>query len=499
MTASHTTFADWLRGRLGAALGAFLAIALYYGLFYLSPKQVGANDPDRFYHLALSEMMARQGLIRQLPQVEDLGWGHYFPDKEFLFHVFTGMAHWIGGPEAVLLLVPIIGAGIVLLLFAEVSRTIRPWPAFALVIPMVLLTGHFVFRLSMLRPHLLAILFFCLLLSGILQRKYWLTLLAALGFSLSYHAYYVVLMVGALAALVYWEPALGRRQIWVAVPVGLLLGIVVNPYFPSNLVMSWIHVQIALGIDVPAGVDTGAELVQYDVLGMLQTYGVAHIGVLAAAAAAWRRRLWPVTQYREFWFLMLTAVALTALGMKSRRAMEYAIPSVILLSGYTIRSLDWRGCLPSLIVALMVSQGYYTVQFYKNSWTLPQVGYSVWYFNAITAIPERPAGAKVFNCDWSGSPYLFYFRPDLRFVDILDPVLLWKVSRERYVLRQELIKGNFRDPAKVLRSAFRADYVLCDEPPLNRQMDADPARFRSIAIRGASGEIRLYQLLVSGD
>lgn len=476
-----------------------MAIASYYLLYVLPPRQVGGNDPDRYYHLAVSDLMVAQGgWLRTLPQVEDLGWGRYFPDKEFLFHVLTAMADLLGGAEAVLLLVPLIGTCIVMVLYVQLSRIVRPWQAAVIVTSAVLLSGHFLFRISMLRPHILAILFFCLLVAAVLRRKPGLAALAAGGFALGYHAYYIVLLVAGLAAVLYREPLPIRGQIAVAITAGLLAGVLLNPYFPSNLVMSWTHVQIALGIDVPNGLDAGAELVQYDTLEMLQTYGFAPLGIFAAGWVAWRRRLWPVVEHREFWFLLLLSLGLTALGMKSRRAMEYAIPCVILLTGYSVRWQDWRGALPTLVAALLCSQGYYTWQFYKDTWALPQVGYSVWYFNAIAAIPEQPRGAKVFNCDWSGSPYLLYFRPDLRFVDVLDPVLLWKVSRDRYILRQELMKGHFRDPAGVLRAAFRADYVLCDEPPLNRQMDADGAQFQQIPISGASGEIRLYRLVPPG-
>jgi hypothetical protein len=258
--------------------------------------------------------------------------------------------------------------------------------------------------------------------------------------------------------------------------------------------MSWTHVQIALGIDVPADLDSGVELTQFGPFDMLQLYGIAPFGVLVALLVAWRRRLWPIREHREFWFLLLLSLVLTALGMKSRRAMEYAIPCVIVLSGYSVRWLEWKWSLPTLTAALLLGQGYDTWQFYQDWWTQPQVGYSVWEFNAIAAIPARPTGAKVFNCDWSDSPYLLYFRPNMRFVDVLDPALLWKASQRRYILRRALLLGRFPDPASVLRAEFHADYVLCDEPNLDTQMAADRGHFEAIPIRGGSGDLRLYRL-----
>src|SRR5687768_5793418 len=81
---------------LGAACVA-LAMGAYYWLYYLPPRLTGSTDPDRFYHLGLSRLIAASGLPEVLPQVEDLGWGRYFPDKEFLFHALTGTASAAGG------------------------------------------------------------------------------------------------------------------------------------------------------------------------------------------------------------------------------------------------------------------------------------------------------------------------------------------------------------------------------------------------------------------
>ncbi len=65
-----------------------LMTTVYAGV-YGAHIQAGSNDPVRYHHLALSRLSSEQGLLRTLPQIEDLGWGQYFPDKEFLFHVLT--------------------------------------------------------------------------------------------------------------------------------------------------------------------------------------------------------------------------------------------------------------------------------------------------------------------------------------------------------------------------------------------------------------------------
>jgi len=85
----------------------------------------------------------------------------------------------------------------------------------------------------------------------------------------------------------------------------------------------------------------------------------------------------------------------------------------------------------------------------------------------------------VFNCAWASPPYILYRRPDLRFVDILDPSFLWSSSRELFDLRTQIRTGRTADPYDLLRTLFRADYVFCSDPALFGQLQRDP-RFRRL-------------------
>lgn len=78
-----TDAASYARPRhLAPALGALVAavMALYYFVLFFPPRLAGASEPDRYHHIGLSKLIAAQGVIKTLPQVEDLGWGLYFLD-----------------------------------------------------------------------------------------------------------------------------------------------------------------------------------------------------------------------------------------------------------------------------------------------------------------------------------------------------------------------------------------------------------------------------------
>jgi len=441
---------------------------------------VGGADPDRFYHLGLSRLIAGSGLPKVLPQVEDLGWGHYFPDKEFLFHALTALAWKIGEAPAVLWLVPLLGLAIVLCLYTELSRQLRPAPAALIAIVGCFGTAGILFRLSLLRPHLLAVLVFVLLLLAILrERPRWAAVAAAL-FALTYHAFIVPGIVIGAAWLLRKQPGF-TRHIWAWCLGGLLLGTLVNPYFPSNMVMGVLHLRLAMGLESVPPPTPGTELAPATLLQFFQSYGFYPLLLLGVAIAAWLRK--PQASVERSGLILLFALTLvfTVLGTRTLRAMEYAVPCGLLLFGYALRVLPvlpLRLALPAMLGLMFACQGYLDLRFYRESWSRPEQSPEPAY---ATLLRQIPAGskAKVFNCEWEAGPYIFYERPDLRFVDLLEPTFLFQASTPKYQARKGLVAGAFADPRAILRGAFKADYVLCAAGPLTQQMQSKPEDFRA--------------------
>ena len=454
------------------------AMALYYYLLYYPPILLGSNDPDRYYHLALSRMMVEHGgLLHMLPQVEDLGWGRYFPDKEFLFHVLTGLGYWIAGPDGTLFVVPLCGIAVALLLYWLLLRVIPPARAALLVAPVLLTSCAFLFRLSILRPHLLAIVFFCLLLAALLRARPLLAAIATAGYALAYHALYIPVIVLAIAACVRWEDPRQMRRCYGFALAGLVVGVVVNPYFPSTLVMSLEHLLIALGVGLPPGLQSGTELQPIAPGQFIDWFPLLPIAIVGAF---WVRKREAVAgEAPAFRFLAFLTLFLTALALKSSRATEYAIPAAILLLGHVMSRLPARGAV--LAVALVLAaQAHAAWVYYDDSFRNVQGGDTAWYFRAIAKLPADAHGAKVFNCEWATGSYLLLARPDLRFVDLLEPAFLWQTDRAKYVKRQNLEFGDDPTPQRTLREVFHADYVLCANAGLVKKMRADPTHFEPL-------------------
>jgi hypothetical protein len=474
--------------------GALVALALwaYYWIYFLPPRLLGGADPDRWYHLGLSRLMAAQGgLLRAMPQAEDIGWGRYFPDKEFLFHALTGSASALGGDSLVLWLVPVLGIAIALLLYLEASRVLRPWQATLLSVVALLGTSAFMYRLTLLRPHLLAVLMFCLLLLALLRARPRLAALFALLFALSYHAFYVVGVVAVACWLLRRQDGMPARA-WCWVLGGLAAGLLANPYFPSNLEMGVFTLRLALGLATLPPMEASPELFQPTPGLLLSAYGLVFVGAVACAIGSWRRKLPAGAERTAFLFLLLVTAAFALMGLKTMRAMEYALPAALLLAAHAARQqLFGRHSLAVILVGLLALQGWLDVAVYR-AWQAPtQSGYPE-YSTLLGQVP-RDSHAKVFNCEWETGSFILHDRPDLRFVDALDPTFLWFASPERYQARLGLLQGAFGDPHAILRGAFRADYVLCGRrgAKLIGQMDSRPDDFRSAP--GSQGDaVRLF-------
>jgi hypothetical protein len=428
--------------------------------------------------LGLSRLIAKGGLLRQLPQVDDLGWGRYFPDKEFLFHALTGSASAIGGDAAVLWLVPALGLLLALALFLELSRRLPVTQASALVVVGMLGTCAFMFRMALLRPHLLAALLFVLLVLAVLRERPRTAALAAAAFALAYHAFYLVLIVAFAAWLLRRQPGM-HKHAWAWCLAGLAVGLVVNPYFPSNLGMAFLHLRLAVGLESLPAVEQSPEIIRPTLGLLVQAYGFVYVTLLFVLGALWRREIPDASRRTGVLLLLLVTGALALLSTRSLRAMEYAVPSSILLAGVAAQAFACRSAIPGLLLGLVLSQGLLDWRFYSISLTPDRSGYPE-YAALLRQVPPGP-GLKVFNCEWETGAFILHARPELKFVDLLEPSFLWHASPERYQARRGLIEGAFDDPRTMLRSAFHADYVLCGQrgAPLIKQMQDRPEDFRA--------------------
>ncbi|MBL8921776.1 MAG: hypothetical protein JNJ54_23160 [Myxococcaceae bacterium] len=446
-------------------LALLALLAAFVGGVWLFSERTPA-DPDRHFHWAIARTWAEHGPPKTLPQVEGIGWNVEYVDKEFLFHAVTWLGWVLGGKPGVVVASAALGAVVVLLLFLLARRFIDPAPA-AVIVAAVTACPMFLYRLALVRPHLLAIAATLLLLLGLLERSWKVTAAAGLVFALAYHALYVPLAVLGLGALV-----LGRGC-WRAVAAGvagLVVGTVVNPYFPGTLETTWMTLTIAAS--KPAGNTFGGELFPLQPAELLGNYRVPALLFVASVVLAVRSRARPDARTR----LLPVAVAglFWALCFRSARASEYAIPLTVAAFAPGAAQLPRRWLVGAVVVV-----GLSNAPLLRDSAQVTQLDrYTLHIADAVLALPKEAAGQKVLNCTFTEGELMLDLRPDVRFVDVLDPTYLERFDQQRHLARLSLLDGSVADVKALVTETFGAKYVMCGYPPARRLLDEHPGFVR---------------------
>jgi hypothetical protein len=475
---------------------AFITAGLgltYRGFFY-PPRIYGMGDADRFYHLAVSREMAQTGgLLRVLPQAEDLGWGNSFPDKEFLFHLFSALGYSLGGDWGALTLMPILAWGIVVGLFFLLMDSsivgLPIWAALGMSLGGVLGSALFLFRLFLMRPFVLGIFFFIWIVGALLKRSPRMAFLGGVGFALGYHVYGLPLLaIGVFGNTLFLEKqngiksdngriALSRKDgVLISAPImGMIAGTLFNPYFPGNFLLSWLNLKNALHAVAP--LNYGTELTRLPLDDAIWNALGPIMVTLLAWRARWKGWLKPPRRL-AFNFLTVMSTLLILLYLCIPRALEYLIPISILMAGAVIKVyLQQR---PRFSTATAVSLCFFAPTLWGAVF-IYIVGLNQKFWAPVDAIkaairfiPTADRGAKVFNCNWASGPIILYERPDLRFVDLLDPAQLYVANRPLHDLRQTLNDGKIKFPSRPIREVFHSRYVLCENSTLKYLLERDP-------------------------
>src|SRR6267143_438672 len=320
---------------IDAAVAA-LIVGLFLGLLVASDRVATGSNPDQWFHFAISRMSQR-GLVRTLPQAEDLGWAVGFPEKEFLFHRLTALAYGIGGESAVVLACRAVSVASRVLLYWLARQAAGRVVVAASVAGLVVANPYLLFRLGMVRPHVLAIFLLLAIVAALLCRSRFLGFAAGASFALAYHAVYLP----AVLALAFGIVALHRRAAArelddgafaasALVLAGLACGVVANRYFPANVAMGLEHLGFAFSASASLpGVHVGAEVLPMAPSNYLRFFGVALLA--AIASVAWLRR--DAAGGEQPWnraVLTVAALFLVGAGLRSVRATEYGLPLLAL-------------------------------------------------------------------------------------------------------------------------------------------------------------------------
>jgi hypothetical protein len=442
-----------------------------FGLFFVVLAVIQFATPDLagndgYYHIKIAQIMGRQGLRPPFPwlPLTVLNPAAYV-DHHFLYHVlllpFTYVDLRLGAKWASVMFPALTFLSGWILLRGQRVPYAPLWAMGFLAV-----SEAFLYRMSMTRAQSLSLLMLMVGLHFTLTgRLRWLLFVSFLYVWL-YNAFPLMLMVVGAVVAAGWliEGKLKLAPLGYSA-LGLGLGLILNPYFPENLLFIAYHLFPKL-TDTTA-VSVGNEWYPYETWTLVENSGPALLlfvsGILALGLQ--ERRMNVATTS-----LLLIAVLFGVMLFKSRRFVEYFPAFALLFAAlaWTPLLTLWQQTkarfgpkLPILLTLLLLPAIIWNVQATQESLQRSKP-YGLYAAASAWLKSNTPAGSMIFQTDWDDFTRLYFYNTHNRYTVGLDPTYLQLYDAELYDLWVEITKGRVEQPAGVIQEKFGADYVLTD-------------------------------------
>lgn len=415
-------------------------------------------DRDGYFHARYANLLPERGLSRRFEWAQESFLRDRFSDEELLFHVFLAPfcrdeARMVAGAKAA---VVALDALIVLALYLVMrAQKLRAAWFFALVL--LAAGNHFLFRLAMARPHLLAVLLAIVGVHAILAERR--VLAGAVGFVFAW-SYAAPHLLPALAL----ADAVARRLrdgAWRGGPLaasaaGVGAGLILHPYFPNDMYELYVQVVLVLGqawgLAESAGLRLGAEFDAVTTRSLVASSGGALAALLFALGAGLLGRERPSARTVSLGFMTGGALVLFLLSAKF---VEYFAPLAVLFAAsaatdvFAERRLG-RGWQVALAVAAIALGAHAAIEARRGVARTPPPaleGAARWLRAHATP------GEVVLHLNWGDFPVLFHFDPENRYLIGFDPTFMWVRDRERARLLEDVRTGRRPlDPGELART-----------------------------------------------
>lgn len=492
----------------------FIAIVMVLGFLQSRTSAICCGDWDGYYHIRWSQLLWEnfsQG--KWLPTFQWLPLTvlnpHDYNDHHFLFHLLQIPFLWF--------FEPVMAAKIAAVTFASLAVFSVYWLLYRYNVDYMLVwlaailtcANMFYYRMNMAKAPPLTIIITILGIYLLFERKYVWLLPLMFAFVWTYSLFPLLWIAAVIwVAIIAWNE---RRFEWRPVAyttLGLILGNIINPYFPSNLVLFYEHFKTKLMVAGDFAVAVGGEWYPYTGMELLTHFPIAMIAMLIGYIL-FRPRNGKLPEKATFFLAFVTM--LLAAQFSSKRFAEYFPPFAILFAAFSIQAfripetaqlpedfkrdiqpyldvdkqgVEHRRRQNTQLAAITVIGVLLALWFVVNTkgvhlFGINQEGIAetiasndsderyrramAWATGKDDAGKENiPAGEIIFNCNWDDFPKLFFLNTKHRYVYGLDPNYLYSENPELYKLLQDITNGKIDDAAPLIRDRFGANYVFAD-------------------------------------
>ncbi len=492
----------------------FLAILMVMTFLQTRTDAICCGDWDGYYHIKWSSMLWENFKhFKWLPTFEWLPLTVLNPkdyaDHHFLFHLLQIPFLWFFQPVTAAKVATVFYATLAIfsiywLLFRYGVKHQLIWLAAILTC-----SNAFYYRMNMGKAPPLTIIITVLGVHLLFQRKYVWLLPLMFAFVWTYSLFPLLLFAAIIWVLIIaWNEHRFEWRPLAYTGVGIILGNIINPYFPNNLYLFTEHFTEKFKIGSDFVVAVGGEWYPYTGMELLMNFPVALLAMLIGYILFVPRS--SKLPEKAAFFLAFTTILLAA-QFRSKRFAEYFPPFAILFAAFAWSAFTEpkaaelpdefkRDIDPYLDAAKPTErQATWTVIRQGSVWVIGILLCIFWLYNLIglhkwgfdeagmidnittnepgdkyrramqwatgldeTGAENIPKGERIFNCTWDDFPKLFFYDTKHTYVYGLDPNYLYSQNPELYKLLKDLTEGKIDDPAPMIRDKFGANYIFAD-------------------------------------
>ncbi len=482
----------------------FCAIVLLMVMLQFSTKAICCGDWDGYYHIRWSSLLWEN--FKHFKWLPEFKWlpltvlnANAYADHHFLFHLLQIPFLWF--------FEPVMAAKVATVFYGSLAIFSVYWLIFRYNVDYLLVwlgalltcANPFFYRMNMAKAPPLTIIITIAGIYLLFERKYiWLFPLMFV-FVWTYSLFPLLLFAAIIwTAIIAWNERKFEWQPLAYTFGGMVLGNLINPYFPANLGLFFEHFWTKFKVgdfEVPVG----GEWYAYSGIELLTHFPIALIAMLIGYILfAPKNGKMPE---KSTFFLGFVTILLVS-QFRSKRFAEYFPPFAILFAAFS-----WKEFITPLVVQLpdyfkrdieplldaakdsvesanikifrqivlgFIGSALVAILFFnfRGFESLGQTGLisdirnneaADKYENAMRWTNENiPEGERIFNCNWDDFPKMFFYDQKHSYVYGLDPNYLYSKNPELYKQIGDITGGKIDDPAPIIRDQFGAKWIFTD-------------------------------------
>lgn len=475
--------------------------------WFILSESIAMFEVDSYYHLRLADIMVKHGLIlpSEFPWTSYSIWNNAFFDKEWLFHIIL-IPFIKFGEETGCRIFLLIASFLCAIAWGELLKTLKISYLFFALLLIIFASGPaFEGRLLMCRPHLLSIILLGIFLICLVKNKRTLMFVTSYTYVLSYTGCWQIVPIAILYDFItHWHSE--ERKGWkhlasIYTFTGVITGMIINPYFPSNISGLYVQNVMILKAAIFGGttyrLDLGMEIYPPALIKIFTTYlPLFSLNAIAFISLLENRKI--VQNFRLKLFFGCLSIIYMVLTILVVKFTDYFIPlvSVFLILYFQDKIAAWNMKKKKLffvvLSVLLTLFGIYSASVLKKEISRTNIPYSdssAWINKEAGTQSDTTHPQKlIFTSTWDDTPYLFYSLPNFKYLVFLDPYFMYSYSPDKYRMWQKISEGKTSNPVLLIQREFGTNIVFVNKRHRALQIQLEESGFADLKFEGKDGE-----------